>query len=648
MKTLKVRNIDIDTILKIYNDETRDFDELKPFESLRIVGRNSRSIFFMSSFVCKHSVNLTLQGGSYNYHKNIVINHDDGFLLRNHSDWIAKSLLNLLATCLGQNSDITLSSNFKKIKTILNRHFLIDKFTPTANPKSLLDWFLNDCFHRIRLRSNHPDHIRSTTASDYQSIYILFLVHAFGVDKLSLIQGFKLIKANFEEVEHTEGIDETLLSKQFSYYTFWFRALCNIIEIEPSLPHRFTVMDRQYWCADALHPNGLGKFKKGASNYCIQPDSETISSTYYNLEKGRPWTHDEARQRGIYHLFCSFRCRKKKNNRSIWDNFHQNMPLSVVYNNAVSCYAMHFLYVTGANDSVLSTLSLENYSISNANRARFKVIKLRANGKVVEFEIQTHFIEDFLSYLRMRAAYISKSNKQTDKLFFYTHSTKQTAGLTSTSIISKLKEKPFAPEFKLHTSRNIRLTKGLWIRKYYGTEVTAYILNHSSNVSLRSYTNSNHEKYTAIQLTNYFEKVKTQLDKNEDLHRIAIHSGGCKEPGSPVSVDETPVEVNCKSTGGCLFCDNYAPHADEEDIRKILSLRFCLEKLRINARSQDHYNRVIQPVIEKANFWLDEMKKFDKRLIQVVQKIEQEVYIFNRLSEYWESKYSDMIELGIL
>jgi hypothetical protein len=105
-----------------------------------------------------------------------------------------------------------------------------------------------------------------------------------------------------------------------------------------------------------------------------------------------------------------------------------------------------------------------------------------------------------------------------------------------------------------------------------------------------------------------------------------------------------PIVPGCKSAEGCLYCDKYRVHADETDIRKLLSCRYCLRTTSNRAASLEDYDRTFGAVLRRIDFLLDELKKRDADL---VARLENAVDVGGELDVFWSSKLEQLLELGV-
>ncbi len=114
-------------------------------------------------------------------------------------------------------------------------------------------------------------------------------------------------------------------------------------------------------------------------------------------------------------------------------------------------------------------------------------------------------------------------------------------------------------------------------------------MQHNNKTANSHYTNKGEEK-SAEQITDYFSELDKQILK-EPVSSVSIPSGNCTEPSN------NAITVSCENNEGCLFCSKYRIHADESDIRKLLSVKYLITQSQTLAASQEHFDRVYKPVL---------------------------------------------------
>lgn len=91
------------------------------------------------------------------------------------------------------------------------------------------------------------------------------------------------------------------------------------------------------------------------------------------------------------------------------------------------------------------------------------------------------------------------------------------------------------------------------------------------------------------ELSTYWESVKASAVAIKIVEPSNVNNtfdktttvGHCDDYGHPeAKVASPPIEPNCKKQFGCLYCEHYAIHADDEDIHKLFCLSYVVKAVR--------------------------------------------------------------------
>lgn len=149
------------------------------------------------------------------------------------------------------------------------------------------------------------------------------------------------------------------------------------------------------------------------------------------------------------------------------------------------------------------------------------------------------------------------------------------------------------------------------------------------------------------ELGNYFDSLTSAatviVDQEEKV--AAIPAGQCKSLGRAIPITlETPVAVECNKSEGCMFCESFRLHADEIDVRKILSCWQYLEYTSSLAESKEDFDQVFRKIFERLEELLTAV---EARVPGLVNRIKEEVDEGN-LSNYWRGKVELLLECGVI
>ena len=97
-----------------------------------------------------------------------------------------------------------------------------------------------------------------------------------------------------------------------------------------------------------------------------------------------------------------------------------------------------------------------------------------------------------------------------------------------------------------------------------------------------------------------------------------------------------------------MFCYKYFVHADEVDIRKLISYKFCINSTRHLSESIEDFNtrfgetiRIIDAIIEHVSS-LSEDKK------TMVDFVKVDVEKYGNIENYWQRKLEMLINIGVV
>ena len=478
-----------------------------------------------------------------------------------------------------------------------------------------------------------------TTAHSQQRAAKLFLCEHANVDGRELTEGMRLIKYNSASRMKVQPVTNGELAQEFNFYTVLFRNLLRIILNHESLPQKIEYLEHVQWIMPHKTWTIPGK----------SCPTERKTNFGINYNHGNYYTSEY-----LQNILGLLPCRANKillnsirnshKNNEIYSDVRKNLALA-----ACKAYFMHFLIVTGMNDSTAGSLMYSpDYEIIKESQ-NFKTIKWRAASKEVTFSIQSEFIDDFKDYLKLRNYILAKEkNNDFNELFIG----KLQSGLKgaikcgAANIQIRTKLSRIAP-FPLNTSRELRVTKGLWVRKSYGVMVSAYVLQHSPSTAMTNYS-GNDKNTTAQEMTSYFDWLNNKII-NDKQDVIPTNTGSCAGDFKADFVQQTPgLFTKCGKGEGCLFCEHYRLHADEIDLRKLFSLYYLIEQCRDIASDRAHFEIIYTPVIRRIESLLVELNQQRPDLKKLVDTVRKSVFEEEELTFFWTTKLEMLIDLGVL
>ncbi|RLA84320.1 MAG: hypothetical protein DRG78_01775 [Epsilonproteobacteria bacterium] len=522
---------------------------------------------------------------------------------------------------------ITIAFHIKTIKHFI--HFLNkEKLDFIDNINTAKEVFEIYSFHLAQQKRQNK---LISEAQKRQSCALKFLIFIFNDKEGFISSDVQLMRAyrgssNGKEISNI--VDSTYA---FNFYTKLFNQLSDFILNFNKYPFQITLERESLWIIP-VHNWISPSFKKPVNSNFDYKNGTLINGLEY--EKSEPEKRWRIRELGeIIHK----------------NNLHNNTKARLELGRfALKAYFMHFLTLTGMNDSTASNIMWNSDSEVIKDGQKFKAIKYRANNKPATFQIKNKFFSEFTKFLKLRD-FLLQGNK-IDYLFFDKYgkdvliSANQKHGSFSSKINRQMRT---LIDNKLPTinSKELRVNKSNFIMNKYGIAQAAQMLNNSITTTLKHYTGESQES-SALQLSNYFDHINTVLVSNNNK-LIDIPSGQCKDFDNPKAIITiNNFDVSCTKNEGCLFCEHYRVHADEIDIRKLYSLLYIINESRYLARDDKHFNTTYGLVIERINDILKEIsKKLDSKILKYIK---DDVFNNENLHPYWEHKLSMLISLGVL
>ena len=174
-------------------------------------------------------------------------------------------------------------------------------------------------------------------------------------------------------------------------------------------------------------------------------------------------------------------------------------------------------------------------------------------------------------------------------------------------------------------------------------------MQNTEDVVLESYAEGSASEH-ASQFADFYKSIHEFVyDERVNKHHASSPSGHCVNFGSPTSYSEsTPITPDCKTPEGCLFCENYAIHSDDGDIRKLLSLRYIINETAPLAHSEQHHLEVFGGVLKRISELLDAISQKSNKLNLLINEITEDVEFNENLDPYWEKKLTMLCDIGAL
>jgi hypothetical protein len=176
-------------------------------------------------------------------------------------------------------------------------------------------------------------------------------------------------------------------------------------------------------------------------------------------------------------------------------------------------------------------------------------------------------------------------------------------------------------------------------------------MNHTPMMNNKSYSETTIEKHEK-EFESYWQSVRKAAEMVRDQKNLSVRStvvGHCGLPETPTRISTAvPIEPNCRTQHGCLYCENYLCHADEEDVHKLLSLEYVATALRDVSGDLDHSERLFKDLVMRIRIILDSVGARSLEHSAMVKSQRSRVHDLGILTPFWEKKLLRYEKMGWL
>lgn len=322
-----------------------------------------------------------------------------------------------------------------------------------------------------------------------------------------------------------------------------------------------------------------------------------------------------------------------------------------------------FIAQTGANLDTAQQLQLEFMEILPSTQGRrFSGTKSRAGGKTVYPEFRVQFEPVFRKILELRAWYIQ--DESCDFIFLQRNELLKFVPIGHNKLqnIKRFLQRIFPKmvwitpqQWRKHvSSKYVQLSDGDLL-------IEAEKMGHSLDTARKNYSRTsfkdagqqisqffNELREIAVAKTRTVEHIPMQIiDVTVDTHSLPV--GACStvspQPEKAIGFTEQAPIPNCQQFEHCLFCKHYAVHADDEDVRKLLSLKSLLGYIKQKATDLIKWEQQFGVVLHRIEEVIEELSNTYGNLRDRIFSIQEEVESGD-LDAYWLNHFELLIDLG--
>lgn len=290
---------------------------------------------------------------------------------------------------------------------------------------------------------------------------------------------------------------------------------------------------------------------------------------------------------------------------------------------------------------------VESPDIRTLNRRQ---IKFRASGKEVPLSFTTTTVRRFRKYLEIRRQLIDSTGVEDPGSVFVMHERKnELVSPINKRLLSYLgrrlalvSDEPL-PKLNL---RQLRSFKQNFLVSTVGPQIASELMGHTVETAIRVYSQGRLGE-RAKEIGGFLGSLQsTVTEAARAPGETEVGAGGCREVDAPAAaLLDPPVEPDCKKNEGCLFCDKFILHADERDIRKILSFRYIQRKLYQLQPTAVAADTAYGPLESRVSSLIAQLRE---KAPEMVSRIEVEVDEQRLLSPYWKAKAQQLAFLGLI
>lgn len=336
---------------------------------------------------------------------------------------------------------------------------------------------------------------------------------------------------------------------------------------------------------------------------------------------------------------------------------------------AAKAYACLFLMVTGATPTEFSQFSYADALEVEKSpiKKELSAVKFRAGGKLNSYNIgRIGGLPLLNEYLKLRDWILNGVSHE--RLFFsMPESAKRKsaenrlADLDVTDAICKFHDSISGifldPKVRRLSPRQMRKFKSSGShRAGLPPSAVAVSLGHTEAVNQSTYAQATPEQLEAEfgqfwQAVRHAAQVVRERSEGAIGAGIAIGAGHCDGFNQPIPVRDVgavAIEPNCRTQYGCLYCEHYICHSDEEDMHKLLSLQYVINAVRKAAPDGAHAEALYKTLSIRIEFILEALGERSDAVKQLVETIKAKVFEYGELTAFWEARLNRYEKIGVV
>lgn len=568
------------------------------------------------------------------------------------------------------NEDSTIKSHINEYFQVMNwldSHGCSGVFDTVVMAKYAYESYVAELNHRIK--SADLNSMIPLTANTMQRSLIKLLNFYWGSEStIEIINEIPIIKPKRAEGEAPEESKVRFATKTFLFLARGFKSF--IMEAKP-FPYLLKMPGYECYVFPSNDKACVTPYTKAEGfSYHYQDGRLSTPSEYLlknPLEKGTKEARERYAQRELV---------KVQTNLVLVNSDPRDFNRLNYAALAMQSYMQLFILMTGVNPSELIQLEYDNSFTLEKDLLKndFRAIKMRAAGRTVAYHLGSRKgLKIFKEYIQLRNWVLDGAECR--YLFFsmerdgtYTGHYLQYNAASTYRVYKAIKGKFFPSSFAKITARKVRKHKTVvWNELDIEQQVIADSLNHNLETNHKYYAVSSPDKQQA-EFGLFFESaqaaaklitsrpevtkcipVKVIYDSsNDNSGTTKIASGHCNSFQNPSAMeDKPPIIPDCSSQMGCLYCEHYVCHSDDQDIKKLYSLLYVIEVVRNMAVDFNHSDKLLLELTVRIKLILTQMSAKSDNIKALVENLKKEVMEHGVLTPFWEFRLQRYEQMGV-
>ena len=535
--------------------------------------------------------------------------------------------------------------NQKKNFDLSNRDSVIDAYRRYS--KHLVD--------RTLLTDTAEEHLAAHTAKIYQRYAAKLIAYVFDCHEIDIMMQAVQVQSQRYDVP-VLPLSEKDHQKTYATLLNVFLEIHRIVVQKANFPARFQSVDEEDFFFYSGFHHQVEKLhiqfdmQSYLSKYAVIPDFSKMLADFELAEDGEYRKRlRENRNQAIYKL-------QQRNE----DKRHAERERLASYGLVIGM--LLFIAQTGANLDTAQQLQLDTMQVlPSIQGRRFSGTKSRAGGKTVYPEFGVQFEPIFRKILELRDWYLQ--DESCDFIFL------QHNEMLKFVPIGHNKLQNIKRFLKRIFPKLIWITPQQW-RKHASSQyvelsdgdllLEAEKMGHALDTARKNYSRISF-KDAGQQISQFFNELReVAVAKTRTMDRIAVQTidmttdtqvlpvGVCAtanpQPEKALGFTERAPMPNCQQFEHCLFCQHYAIHADDEDVRKLLSLKSLLGYVKQKATDLLKWESQFGVILHRIDEVIAELSNTYQALQDRIFSIQDEVESGD-LDSYWLNHFELLIDL---